>query len=60
MLRMFDFVCNNCQFKFEELVSGEYNPDCPNCEGRTERQVCAPHTTFRFADRKAFKTSKDG
>lgn len=39
---MFDFVCTACGHKFEELVSGDDAPACPQCGAGTERQMSVP------------------
>ena len=30
---IFEYVCNQCQRRFEALVLGENKPSCPNCKG---------------------------
>jgi putative FmdB family regulatory protein len=44
---MYDYRCNNCDEKFEELVLSSSTPDeeivCPNCnENQSERLLSAP------------------
>ena len=37
---LFDFVCESCQHRFEELVSSGETPSCPECEGqKVQRQL---------------------
>ena len=37
---LFDFVCDRCQHRFEELVSADEVPPCPDCKSaKVSRQL---------------------
>jgi putative FmdB family regulatory protein len=40
----FNYKCNHCQTEYEELILGNDNPKCPNCEKTTKQkqQVSSP------------------
>ncbi len=37
---IFEYVCSDCARKFEALVYGQQQPECPGCQGtRLEQQL---------------------
>lgn len=37
---LFDFLCENCKNKFEDLIfTKDSNPVCPKCGGKTEKLI---------------------
>ncbi len=40
---MYDFFCQNCNNKFEELVLANETPKCPQCSSeQVQREISAP------------------
>ena len=35
---IFEYVCQECNHKFEAIVLGRKKPQCPKCEGKKLRQ----------------------
>ena len=31
---IFEYICNECERRFEALVLGQEKPSCPNCQSR--------------------------
>jgi putative FmdB family regulatory protein len=31
---IFEYICRECQHRFETLVTGSRRPECPSCHGR--------------------------
>jgi putative FmdB family regulatory protein len=31
---LFEYICRDCQRRFEQFVTGERQPACPACQGR--------------------------
>lgn len=45
---IFEYVCKDCDKKFEAIVIGSNKPECPNCKGQQlEQQLSkfAAHTS---------------
>jgi putative FmdB family regulatory protein len=40
---LFEYVCSDCQNRFELLIRGDEKPQCPACSGRkVEKQLSVP------------------
>ncbi len=40
---LFEYVCRDCQERFELLVRGEERPECPSCQGdKLDKQLSVP------------------
>jgi putative FmdB family regulatory protein len=37
---LFEYICRDCQRRFEQFVTGDRQPSCPACQGRSlEKQL---------------------
>jgi putative FmdB family regulatory protein len=37
---LFEYICRDCQRQFEQFVTGDRQPACPACQGRSlEKQL---------------------
>ncbi len=37
---LFEYICHDCQRRFEQFVTGDRQPSCPSCQGRSlEKQL---------------------
>ena len=43
MLKVFNYICTDCQHTWEQFVKGTYHPSCPQCGSLdTEKIVVSP------------------
>jgi putative FmdB family regulatory protein len=47
MFRHDDYLCLSCKHEFEEMAEKDATVPCPQCKGKTARQLSAPRIDWR-------------
>lgn len=64
-MALYEYTCTKCEHRFERIMKrGARPPRCPECDGRTSREISAPAIHFKgsgwYVTDYANKGKKDG
>lgn len=58
-MKIYDFICLQCNYEEELLVKNDEKPKCPNCDTELKQKLSSPGMVkTNFADKTGFKSRR--